>query len=127
MKLLYLGKARDPICLPINNLQRDEDENLANAYQGVIEKYLSKGHIRQVPISKPEPESEWFLPHLPVIRPDRATTKVRIIFDVSAKFQEKGLNTEALSGSKRQNNIFDILVRFGKELEVLVGDISWFC
>ena len=47
-----------------------------------------------------------------------------MVFDASAKQNEKGLNTEALLGPKLQSNIFDILVRFQKELEVLVGDVS---
>ena len=101
-----------------------KDTHLANAYQGVIDDYLKKEYIRVVPPSEPQPESEWFLPHFPVVRPDRETTKVRIVFDASAKLSEKSLNTEALPGPKLQSNIFDILVRFRKELEVLVGDVS---
>ena len=100
------------------------DRNLANVYQGVIDDYLKKEYIRVVPTSEPRPDGEWFLPHFPVVRPDRETTKVRIVFDASAKLNEKSLNTEALPGPKLQSNIFDILVRFRKELEVLVGDVS---
>ena len=59
-----------------------------------------------------------------MVRPDRETTKVRIVFDASAKLNEKSLNTEALPSPKLQSNIFDILVRFRKELGVLVGDVS---
>ena len=101
-----------------------KDTQLANAYQGVIDDYLKKEYIRVVPTSEPRPESEWFLPHFPVVRPDRETTKVRIVFDASAQLNEKSLNTEALPGPKLQSNIFDILVRFRKELEVLVSDVS---
>ena len=101
-----------------------KDTQLANAYQGVIDDYLKKEYIRVVPTSEPRPESEWFLPHFPVVRPDRETTKVRIVFDASAQLNEKSPNTEALPGPKLQSNIFDILVRFRKELEVLVSDVS---
>jgi len=73
-----------------------KDTHLAHAYHGVIDYYLHKGYIRQVPNSEPEPDSEWFLPHFPVVRPDRETTKVRIVFDASTKFNDKSLNTEAL-------------------------------
>ena len=101
-----------------------KNTQLANAYQGVIDAYLKKEYIRVVPTSEPRPESEWFLPHFPVVRPDRETTKVRIVFDASAQLNEKSPNTEALPGPKLQSNIFDILVRFRKELEVLVSDVS---
>ena len=55
-----------------------QDEKLAQAYQPVVEDYLSKGHIREVPEDEPKPLSEWFLPHFPVVRTEKATTKVRV-------------------------------------------------
>ena len=59
---------------------------------------------------------EWLLPHFPVVRPDKSTTKVRIVFDASA--------TESLPGPKLQSDIVDILVKFRKDPVALVGDIS---
>ena len=55
---------------------------------------------------------------------DRSTTKTRIVFDASGKFQGKSLNSEALPGPKLQADMFSILVRFRKELVALVGDVS---
>ena len=94
------------------------------AYQQVIDEYLQKGYIRCVPEDEPKPENEWLLPHFPVIRPERSTTKVRVVFDASAQVQGKSLNSEALPGPKLQANLVDILVKFRKELVPLVGDIS---
>ena len=101
-----------------------KDEKIATAYQQVIDEYLQKNYIRRVPSSEDKSEAEWLLPHFPVIRPDRATTKVRIVFDASAIYQGRSLNTETLTGPKLQSNIFDILVRFRKELVALAGDVS---
>ena len=87
-----------------------KNENLATAYQGLIDEYLKKGYIRQVATSEPEPESEWFSPHFPVLCPDTATVKVRIVFDASAKLNEKSLNAEcnrrrlAKSATQNPNN-----------------------
>ena len=50
------------------------DEKLAQAYQSVVKDYLSEGYIREVSEDEPKPPSEWF--H--VIRPEKATTKVRV-------------------------------------------------
>ena len=47
-----------------------QDEKLAQAYQSVVDDYLSKGYIREVPEDEPKPPSEWFLPHFPVVRPE---------------------------------------------------------
>ena len=71
------------------------DKKLAQAYQPVVEEYLSKGYIREVPVDEPKPPSEWFLPHFPVVRPEKATTKVRVVFDGSAQQNRKSLNSES--------------------------------
>ena len=76
------------------------DEKLAQAYQPVVEDYLSKGSIREVPEDEPKPPSEWFLLHFPVVRPEKATTKVWVVFDGSAQQNKKSLNSESLPGSK---------------------------
>ena len=97
---------------------------IADSYQKVIKEYLEKNYIRRVPADEPTPPGEWLLPHFPVVRTDRSTTKTRIVFDASAKFQGKSLNSEALLGLKLQADMFSILVRFRKELVALVGDVS---
>lgn len=93
-----------------------KDTHLANVYQGVIDNYLKKGCVRVMPPPERQPDSEWFLTYFPVVRTERETNKVQIVFDASAKFNEKSLNTETLLAPKLQSNIFDILARFRKEL-----------
>ena len=97
---------------------------VAMSYQQVIDEYLEKKYIRKVSPEEPTPDSEWLLPHFPVIRPDRSTTKTRIVFDASAEYKGESLNKEALPGPKLQTDILDILIRFRKELVALVGDVS---
>ena len=101
-----------------------KDEKIATAYQQVIDEYLQKNYIRRVLPTEEKSEVEWLLPHFPVIRPDRATTKVKNVFDASATYRGRSLNTETLPGPKLQSNIFDILVRFMQELVALAGDVS---
>ena len=43
---------------------------------------------------------------------DRATTKVRIVFDAASKYRGKSLNDAILPGPKMQNEIVDVLLRF---------------
>jgi len=89
-----------------------KNPELAESYQKVIEEYLEKNYICQVPPDKSIPTEEWLLPRFPVVRADRSTTKTRIVFDASAMFQGKSLNSEALSGPKLQADMLSILVRF---------------
>jgi len=101
-----------------------QDESLAQAFQSVINDYISKEYIREVPDVEPKPSSEWFLPHFPVVRPEKSTTKVRIVFDGSAQQGGTSLNSESLPGPKLQSDIVDILVKFRKESFALVGEVT---
>ena len=100
------------------------DEKLPQAYQSVVDDYLSKGYIREVPEDEPKPLSEWFLPHFPVVKPEKATTEVRVVFDGSAQQDGKSLNSESLPGPKLQSDILNVLIKFRKEPVALGGDVS---
>ena len=102
----------------------EKNPEIADSYQKVIKEYLEKNYIRRVPADERTPLEEWLLPHFPVVRADRSTTKTKIVFYASAKFQGKGLNSEELPGPKLQGDMFSILVRFRKELVALVGDVG---
>ncbi|KAJ8043752.1 hypothetical protein HOLleu_10992 [Holothuria leucospilota] len=69
-----------------------KNESLGKAYKNVIDSYVTKGHVKKVDETKETPGNQWFLPHFPVIKLDRETTKVRIVYDAAAKFQGISLN-----------------------------------
>ena len=64
------------------------------------------------------------LPHLPVIWEDKDTTKVRIIFDASAKENEPTLNECLYKGPQLTPLVFDILLRFRTSVIALTTDIE---
>ena len=101
-----------------------KNSEVAVAYQQVLTDYFEKQYIRRVPKEEEKLTQECLLPHFPVVRPERTSTKVRVVFDVSAPFEGKSLNTEALPGPKLQSNMFDILVKFRKGTVALAGDVS---
>ena len=61
-----------------------KDKEVAVVYQQVLNEYLDKQYICRVPKEEEKPEQEWFLPHFRVVRPERESTKLRIVFDGSA-------------------------------------------
>ena len=61
-----------------------------------------------------------YLPHHPVVREDKDTSKVRIVFDASAK----GLNECLYEGPRLTPLIFDILLKFRTFLITLMADIE---
>ena len=66
---------------------------------------------------------KWFLTHFSVIHEDKATIKVKSVFDSAAKFKGRSLNNMMHAGPKLQNNLVDILIHFRFEPVALVGDI----
>ena len=68
--------------------------------------------------------SRWLLPHFPVLRPDKDTTKTRIVFDEAAKFEGTSLNDQIYQGPKLQRDVFDVLLRLRRVPIAVVCDIE---
>ncbi|RUA04970.1 MAG: hypothetical protein DSY43_05555 [Gammaproteobacteria bacterium] len=65
----------------------------------------------------------YYLPHHPVIREDKTTTKCRIVFDVSARNQGISLNDCLLAGPALQPNLASILLRFRLHRVAIMADL----
>lgn len=100
-----------------------KNKELGEAYAFFINDYLKKGHM--VAISRNEIVKPYsFLPHHNVMRPESTTTKLRVVFDASAKTFNNILLNEILStGPSIQDSLFAILVRFRKHRYVMCADI----
>ena len=85
---------------------------MGQEYNQIIVSYLDKGYIHKIKETDKEPPIVWYLPHFPVCRPERLTTKTRIVLDANAKFKGTSLNEEFYAGPKLQNSLFDVLLRF---------------
>lgn len=76
------------------------------------------------PVSSPDSEG-YFLPHHVVIKGDSTTTKVRIVFDGSAKTTTGiSLNDQLMIGPRIQQDLFSILCRFRSHRFVITADIE---
>ena len=92
------------------------------AYNKIFQGCEKKDYIRQVPQSVVE--KQWFLLHFPVVKEDRVTTKVRVVFDAAAKHDGKSLNDAIWPGPKLQRDLVDVLTRFRRAPVALSADIS---
>ena len=95
-------------------------------YEQVMAGHLKKGYVRRVHPDEVAADGaqQWFLPHFPVVRTDKSTTKVRIVFDGAAKWGTSSINEEMLAGPPLYNDLTSVLLRFAMEPIALVGDIS---
>ena len=100
--------------------------DLREKYEAVIATNLKKGYIRKLeePDLALQSEACWFIPHFPVVREDKQTTKVRFVMDAAFKVGGRCLNSEMLTGPKLQKDIMDLLVKFRRRPVALVGDIK---
>lgn len=91
-------------------------------YCEFMKEYLDLGHM--TPIYEC-PSPNYFLPHHGVLREHSTTTKLRVVFDASAKTTTgKSLNDIQLIGPCLQNDVFSILLRFRQHLYVACADIE---
>ncbi|XP_028403926.1 uncharacterized protein LOC114526512 [Dendronephthya gigantea] len=110
--------------LLINRLKKDP--NPFREYNAIIEKQIKEGIVEHAPENEKEIDNAHFIPHHGVIRNDRDTTKLRKVFDGSAKQEKDGssLNDHLLNGPNFIPPIFDVLVKFRSYAVGLTADIE---
>ena len=96
-------------------------------YNSVIDNQAKQGIIERVPeseLNSPQPGSVHYLPH-EVVRSDKSTTRVRIVYDGSSKRKnEVSLNETLYGGPPLTPLILDILLRFRMFSTVLIGGLE---
>ncbi len=93
-------------------------------YDNVIRGQCNKGIVEPVPESNEVAKRVHYLPHHAVIRQDKATTKLRVVYDASARSSGPSLNDCLYSGPSLTQNIVDIMLRFRTYKVALTGDIE---
>ena len=78
-----------------------QDSAVFKEYDNIIQDQLEKGIIEAVPTDEVLPRAVHYLPHHAVARRDKATLKVHIVYDASAKVANiPSLNDFLLKGPK---------------------------
>ena len=95
-----------------------------NKYDNIIEDQIKSGVVEPandvlVPVGNVH-----YLPHREVVREDKNTTKIRIVYDASAKDPGTSLNDCLHTGPSLNTLIFDILIRFRVYKVAIIADIE---
>ena len=90
-------------------------------YHRVIKDQQSRGIVETV--SSDAATHVHYFPHREVVRSDKQTTKLRIVFDASAKRDGPSLNDCVHAGPPPTPLLMDIMMRFRCHQIVLVGDL----
>lgn len=65
-----------------------------------------------------------YIPHHAVVRPEKKSTPVHIVFNSSSVFQGHKLNNYWMKGPDLLNNLFGVVLHFREREVAVVGDIS---
>ena len=106
--------------------QLARDHDLLLRYDAVIQSQVELGIVERVSTNTSTHTVKHYLPHQPVVTPSKATTKLRIVYDASAKSSKaaKCLNECMHRGPINLPNLCGILLRFRCHSIVLLADIE---
>ena len=105
-------------------LKRDSEQ--AEDYCKQMEEIESMGFARK--LSKEETDSYqrpvYYIPHHAVLRPEKRSTPVCIVFNSSSSYQGHTLNDYWKKGPDLLNGIFGVALRFRERQVAVMSDIS---
>ncbi|XP_064469670.1 uncharacterized protein LOC135384399 [Ornithodoros turicata] len=128
-------KTSDP-CLPRNKRTAEErlnsltkrllkNQHVMMEYDTTIRQYLNDGHAERVDIKANADGPVFYLPHRAVFRPDKASTKVRIVFDASSSASDcPSLNDCLEVGPNLNPDLLATILRFRKHSVAVTADIE---
>ena len=108
----------------LDNLVRKlEKQGTLEQYDQIIQDQLAQGIVE--PAKDEAKGKEFYIPHKPVVRESAETTKMRIVYDASARAsgQTPSLNECLETGPPLQNQLWDVLVRNRFHAVAIVGDL----
>ncbi|XP_070517427.1 uncharacterized protein [Cardiocondyla obscurior] len=119
-----LGESRSAALKRLFCLERRLNANIAlkSEYTRIIDEYKALGHMTL----DQDPESDgYYMPHHAVAKETSHTTKVRVVFDASAKTDNGlSLNDLLMVGPTIQEKLFSHLIRFRTYVYVISSDIE---
>ena len=120
-----LGNSRSMALRRFHMLEKRFDKNpqLKENYCTFMQEYEKLNHLSLIKIQKPS--SGFYLPHHAVMKEDSLTTKIRVVFDGSAKTSSGvSLNDSLMVGPTIQDDLFALLTRFRSHRYALTADIE---
>ena len=101
------------------------DPNLKNLYQQSIDTDVEKGFVKILDESEVKGTfgKEWYLPHHPVLNPNKPG-KVRRVCNAASKYKEVCLNDKLLAGPDLLHGLIGTIFRFREGRIALTADIE---
>ncbi|GFW02568.1 DUF1758 domain-containing protein [Trichonephila clavipes] len=101
------------------------DQSLYTEYKNVVDSYVEQNIVERVSNTNVVDGVEFYLPHRAVIRHDRSSSKLRIVFDASSHKRGKfSLNDSLHIGPNLYPDLFELLLSFRKHPIAFTVDIK---
>ncbi|GBN49736.1 hypothetical protein AVEN_67689-1, partial [Araneus ventricosus] len=123
---ISLGDSYQMASKRLDNLWKrlNRDPTMKFLYSEFLREYKNLNHMEEITNCNHSNDG-YFLPHQGVLRPSSITTKLRVVFDASAKTTTGySLNDLLCAGGVLQDDLFSILTRFRKHQYAFTADIS---
>ncbi|XP_037931353.1 uncharacterized protein LOC119666142 [Teleopsis dalmanni] len=119
---LSLGNSRKQAVARLLSLEKNINKKLKKEYAEFMREYEQLGHMVK---TKDQNKGLYYMPHQAVIREKSLTTKLRVVFDASAKTSNgKSLNNIMMTGPRLQKDIFDIILKWRLWRFVVTADVE---
>ncbi|KAJ0169552.1 hypothetical protein K1T71_014737 [Dendrolimus kikuchii] len=120
------GRSREIAEIRLKSLEKrlSKNDSLRNNYHEVIDEYLQLGHMRLLTKNDNKKDEAVYLPHHAVIRNDKTTSKVRVVFNASERnMKGVSLNDTLMVGPTLQADLRHIVMKWRVYPIALVADI----
>ena len=87
-----------------------------------FEVYLKSGHVEEITSEEGQPNFTYYIPIFPVYQEPKK--KTRLVFDSSAIYHGKSLNSALMQGPDVNNSLIGVLLRFRLDEVAVVADIE---
>ncbi|GFX97431.1 integrase catalytic domain-containing protein [Trichonephila clavipes] len=121
----YLGNSKDIAIRRLNSLWKrlSSDSSYLSLYAEFLKEYEELGHLERV-VESSEPPTHYYIPHHGVLRPEKLTTKLRIVFNGSSSTTTGiSLNDILLKGEVKED-VFETISRFRRHKFAFTTDIQ---
>lgn len=123
----HLGESEKMAIARLLQVERrlSRDPVLRESYISFMREYKQLGHMEIMTREDEATTPSYYLPHHAVIKEDSTTTKLRVVFDASAKTTSgTSLNEIMLNGPTLQQELISIIMRWRKHEFVFKADIE---
>ncbi|GFX18867.1 integrase catalytic domain-containing protein [Trichonephila clavipes] len=120
-----LGNSKDIAIRRLNSLWKrlSRDSRYLSLYVEFLKEYEELGHLERV-VESSEPPTHYYIPHHGVLRPEKLTTKLRIVFNGSSPTTTGiSLNDILLKGEVKED-VFETISRFRRHKFAFTTDIQ---